>query len=162
MSETSPRYLPVEWTLPAINDHNAAFFTSGELRLETCRACGTTQHPPVGVCIECGGLEHDYVATTPSGVIDGFTIVHHAVHPLLAERVPYNVVVVALDDHPDLRVVGNLIDTERNSRSAGGRSGPGAVQMGARVHCTWTDPLPAPNGGPAIRLPQWTLEREKV
>ena len=151
MTETSPRYLPVEWTLPAINDHNAAFFTSGELRLETCRACGATQHPPIGVCIECGGLEHDYVATTPSGVIDGFTIVHHAVHPILSQRVPYNVVVVALDDHADLRVVGNLIDAPRNSR---------AVQMGARVRCTWTDPLPAPDGGPAIRLPQWILESE--
>ena len=151
MTETSPRYLPDEWTLPAINDHNAAFFTSGELRLETCRACGATQHPPIGVCIECGGLEHDYVATTPSGVIDGFTIVHHAVHPILSARVPYNVVVVALDDHADLRVVGNLIDGPRNSH---------AVQMGARVRCTWTDPLPAPDGGPAIRLPQWILESE--
>ena len=149
MSETSPRYLPDEWTLPAINDHNAAFFTSGELRLETCRACGATQHPPIGVCIECGGLEHDYVASAPSGVIDGFTIVHHAVHPLLSERLPYNVVVVALDGHTDLRVVGNLID-----------AAPDQVQMGARVKCTWTDPLPAPNGGPAIRLPQWILESE--
>jgi uncharacterized OB-fold protein len=82
-------------------------------------------------------------------VIDGFTIVHHAVHPLLSQRVPYNVVVVALDGHTDLRVVGNLIDVS-----------PDQVQMGARVRCTWTDPLPTPNGGPAIRLPQWILESE--
>jgi hypothetical protein len=46
--------------------------------------------------------------------------VHHAVHPLLTEKVPYNVVVVALDDHPDLRVVGNVIDG-------------GEVRNGARV-----------------------------
>jgi hypothetical protein len=147
MSDTSDRYFPPEWTLPAISDHNAAFFTSGELRLETCRACGATQHPPVGVCIECGGLEHDYVATTPRGVIDGVTIVHHAVHPLLRERVPYNVVVVALEDHPDLRVVGNVIDAP-----------PDAVRIGARVHCTWTEPLPAPNGEATVRLPQWRLD----
>jgi uncharacterized OB-fold protein len=149
MSESSPRYLPPEWTLPAINDHNAAFFTSGELRLETCRTCGAVQHPPIGVCIECGGMEHEYVATAPTGRIDGFTIVHHAVHPLLAQRVPYNVVVVALDDHPDLRVVGNVID-----------AGPDAVRNGARVRCTWTEPLPSPGGESNIRLPQWILESE--
>ncbi|MEO5840422.1 MAG: OB-fold domain-containing protein [Acidimicrobiales bacterium] len=150
MTEATPRYLPPQWTLPAINDHNEAFFTSGELRLETCRSCGSVQHPPIAVCIECGGLEHDYIATTPAGRIDGFTIVHHAVHPLLAEKVPYNVVVVALDDHPDLRVVGNVIDVA-----------PESVQNGARVRCTWTDPLPSPNGGPAVRLPQWVLESEE-
>jgi len=149
VNDATPRYLPPEWTLPAINDHNAAFFTSGELRLETCRACGSTQHPPIGVCIECGGLEHDYIATSPTGRIDGFTIVHHAVHPLLAEKVPYNVVVVALDEHPDLRVVGNVIEG-------------GAVRNGARVRCTWTDPLPSPDGKSAIRLPQWILESEEA
>jgi len=146
--DTTPRYLPPEWTLPAITEHNSAFFTSGELRLETCRACGSTQHPPIGVCIECGGLEHDYVATSPTGRIDGFTIVHHAVHPLLAEKVPYNVVVVALDDHPDLRVVGNVIE--------------GLVRNGAPVRCTWTEPLPSPDGKSAIRLPQWILESEEA
>ena len=71
MADASSRYLPSEWTLPAINEHNAAFFTSGELRLETCRACGSAQHPPIGVCIECGGVEHDYIATSPTGRIDG-------------------------------------------------------------------------------------------
>jgi uncharacterized OB-fold protein len=147
MTDTSDRYFPDEWTLPALTDHNTAFFTSGELRLETCRACGAVQHPPLGVCIECGGLEHDYLATTPRGVIDGVTIVHHAVHPLLKERVPYNVVVVALDDHDDLRVVGNVIDAP-----------PESVTIGKRVRCTWTKPLPAPNGELAIRLPQWTLD----
>ena len=149
MPEPSARYLPDEWTLPAITEHNSAFFTSGELRLETCRACGAAQHPPIGVCIECGGLEHDYVATTPTGRIDGFTIVHHAVHPLLAQRVPYNVVVVTLDDHPDLRVVGNVIDVP-----------PDEVRNGARVRCTWSEPLDSPSGGAAIRLPQWALEAE--
>ena len=149
MDDATPRYLPSEWTLPAINEHNAAFFTSGELRLETCRACGSTQHPPIGVCIECGGLEHDYIATSPTGRIDGFTIVHHAVHPLLAEKVPYNVAVVALDDHPHLRVVGNVLEG-------------GTLRNGARVRCTWTDPLPAPDGKSAIRLPQWVLESEEA
>ncbi|MEO8692402.1 MAG: OB-fold domain-containing protein [Acidimicrobiales bacterium] len=151
MTDPTPRYLPAEWTLPAITDHNEAFFTSGELRLETCRACRSVQHPPIGVCIECGGLDHDYIATTPTGRIDGFTIVHHAVHPLLAEKVPYNVVVVALDDHPDLRVVGNLLDVT-----------PESVTNGAKVRCSFTDPLPSPNGGPAVRLPQWVLESEQA
>ena len=86
---------------------------------------------------------------------------HHAVHPLLAEKVPYNVVVVALDDHPDIRVVGNGIDVAPNSRTEG-RTGPESVSNGARVRCTWTDPLPSPNGGPEVRLPQWILESEQA
>lgn len=148
MSE-SERYFADEWTLPAVSDHNAAFFTSGELRLATCVACGAVQHPPTGVCLECGGLEFDYRATAPFGVLDSYTIVHHAVHPLLAARVPYNVVVVTLRDHPDVRVVGNVID-----------AAPDEVRIGATVRCTWSKPLALPGSQVRVRLPQWVLDRE--
>lgn len=145
---TSGRYFVDEWTLPAVTDHNEAFFTSGELRLATCRACAAVQHPPTGVCMDCGGMDFDFVATTPRGVVDSFTIVHHAVHPLLAALVPYNVVVVALRDHPELRVVGNVLDTD-----------PADISIGLAVRCTWTDPIMLPGSAVELRLPQWIVDR---
>ena len=46
---------------------------------------------------------------------------------------------------------GNVIDVA-----------PESIRNGAKVRCTWTDPLPSPNGGPAVRLPQWVLESEEA
>src|SRR6185295_13554780 len=104
------RYLPGGWTLPALTDENRAFFTSGELRLQHCRACGAVQHPPADVCSTCQGLELDDVPAEPVGSVASYTIVHHPLHPMLKDAVPYNVVIVSLRDHPELRIVGNLVD----------------------------------------------------
>lgn len=131
------RYLPDGWTLPALNEHNAEFFTRGELVLERCALCGHVQHPPTGVCVACQSLDTAPHAVEPHGTIDAWTIVHHPVNPLLRDRVPYNVVVVVLDEFPHVRLIGNLID--------------GQPAAGLPVRGTFTDPL----GEHGIRLLQW-------
>lgn len=135
------RYLPAEWTLPAITPENEAFFRGGrdgELRLQRCAYCSTVQHPPSEVCVACQSTDFDYVAVAPSGTVVSYSIVHHPVHPSLGRVVPYNVVVVSLDEHPHVRIVGNLIDVE-----------PADVEVGMPVSCTWAEL----SGG--VYLPQW-------
>jgi hypothetical protein len=62
------------------------------------------------------------------GTVHSFTVVHYPVHPALAGSVPYAVVLVALDDHPSIRIVGNVIDCE-----------PGEVGIGMVVEAIWQE-----------------------
>jgi uncharacterized protein len=143
--EKSARYMPDGWILPAITKHNRAFFTSGELRIQVCGECGAEQHPPAEICRACQGFSFDYVGVRPRGVIDSFTVVHHPIHAQLSSTVPYNVVVVALDDNKDVRILGNVIDAE-----------PGDLAIGRPVSGTWAEVVDE-SAGETYRLLQWRL-----
>ena len=147
-TQRSSRYLPEEWTLPLLTDENTPFFTSGELLIQTCAACGSVQHPPEELCRACQAMEFEYVAARPTGVVESFTVVHHAVHPLLKAVVPYNVVVVVLDEHPDVHIVGNVIDVA-----------PGDVEIGMSVTATWAEVAATAEQPETMYLLQWSQAR---
>jgi uncharacterized OB-fold protein len=146
----SQRYLPEQLILPALMPESRAFFTSGELRLQRCRACATVQHPPGEICHHCQAMEFDYVAAQPHGVVESFTIVHHATNPLLKQRVPYNVALISLRDYPRVRIVGNVIDAQ-----------PEQMRIGMSVTCTWAQVRRETERGEAVvvYLPQWTAAK---
>lgn len=137
------RYMPDGWTLPEVNDLNRPFFTTGKLMLQHCVACDTVQHPPEDICRSCQSDNLDYVESKGTGEVYSYVLPHHPPNELLNTRIPYNIVLVQLDDHPHVRIVGNLVDTE-----------PDDVKIGIRVNATWEE-IADPNGGPAILLPQW-------
>ena len=139
------RYLPADWPLPQITDENRAFFTAGVLTLQRCQSCAQVQHPPHELCHHCQADRFDYVEASGFGTIDNVTTVHHAGDPRLADCVPYNVVIVTPDDHPDVRIVGNVIN-------AGGR----AIEIGASVRCVFAE-IEDPDTGETLTLPQWEL-----
>ncbi|MFV0308372.1 MAG: Zn-ribbon domain-containing OB-fold protein [Desertimonas sp.] len=131
--------LPDEWALPEITAFNEAWFTSGTIAVQVCTACGTRQHPPEEICHRCGSMVFDTEALAPSGTVHSFTVVHHPANPALAEAVPYTVVLVALDDDPDRRVVGSY-------------EGPRPV-IGQPVRAVWHERTA--EDGTVIRLPSW-------
>jgi uncharacterized OB-fold protein len=139
------RYLPDEWQLPALTEFNRAFFTSGTLKLQQCVECKIIQHPPGEFCFACGGFEFDYIDGEARGTISGYTIVRHPVHPLLTSAIPYNVVVVQLDEYPHVEITGNVVDCS-----------PDDLKIGAAVNGEWTDPLDDGANEP-VRLLQWRL-----
>jgi uncharacterized OB-fold protein len=143
----SQRYLPEQLILPALTPENRAFFTSGELRLQRCRACAAVQHPPGEVCHHCQAIEFDYVAARPHGVVESFTIVHHATNPLLKQVVPYNVALISLRDYPQVRIIGNVID-----------AAPEQMRIGMAVTCTWAEVRRETGHGEGVvvYLPQWS------
>jgi uncharacterized protein len=132
-----------DWVLPAINDVNRAWFTAGELSLQVCAGCATVQHPPDEVCHRCGGETFVQRVVAPTGVVHSYTVAHHPVHPSLADNVPYAVVLVALDELPDVRVVGNLLGVA-----------PADVRIGIAVHAVF--PERVADDGEVLRLPQWS------
>jgi uncharacterized OB-fold protein len=144
----SKRYLPEGWTLPLPNEFNRPFFTAGELVVQHCAACGLFQHPPLDICRRCQSQELTYERCAGTGSISTFTIVHHAVDDRLKTIVPYNVVVVALDDHPEVHVVGNVID-----------AAAGELAIDALVRCTFAE-VEDETAGETLLLPQWELVRD--
>ena len=133
-----------DWVLPAIDDVNRAWFTSGELTLQACASCGRVQHPPEEVCHACGGELFVGRVVAPTGVVHSYTVVHHPVNKALAQHVPYAVVLVALDELPHIRVVGNVLDVA-----------PGEVRIGMTVHAVFPERIA--DDGEVVRMPQWTV-----
>lgn len=137
------RYLPEALPVPAVDEFTRAFLTSGALMIQTCRVCGNVQHPPGEFCFACGAVSFDYVETEARGTISSWTMVHHVTHAGLRHAVPYNVVIVELDAHPGVQIVGNLV---------GGL--PEDLVIGRVVEGVWTVPL-ARDGQEPVRLLQW-------
>ena len=142
MSEpTPPGAMPETWTLPAVDQFNREWFTSGELAVQTCASCGTRQHPPEEICHVCGNMAFSSTTVAGEGRVHSFTVVHHSVHPELDNVVPYTVVLVSLDAAPEVRVVGNLLPPSVDE-----------VRIGLPVEAVWVS---RDADGTTVRLPQW-------
>ena len=90
------------------------------------------------MCHACGGLDFDHETLAPTGTVHSFTVVHHAANKALVDHVPYTAVLVALDDAPHLRVLGNF---------------GGEPEIGQAVVARWDDH--ETDDGDTIRLLQW-------
>lgn len=83
--------------------------SEGRLVFKACQDCAHAIHPPMSHCPHCGGWNTSWQAARGSGKLRSWTTVAHQVHP--AYPAPYTVVVVELDDAPEVRLVG-LIEGE--------------------------------------------------
>ena len=61
------------------------------------------------MCPVCRSLDDEWVAMSGAGTIWSFAVPHPPLLPAYAELAPYNVIVVALDEDPTIRFVGNLL-----------------------------------------------------
>jgi len=101
------------WLLPDIEDDDAALFwqgtARGELLVQTCAACGQRRMPPRPMCFACRSLASTWQQLSGHGTIWSFVVAHPPLLPAYQAHAPYNVITVALDDDPRLRLVGNLL-----------------------------------------------------
>ena len=99
--------------LPDIEDDDAARFWSGtargELLVQTCSACGQRRLPPRPMCPACRSVQCNWVPLAGRGTIWSFVVAHPPLLPAYQSVAPYNVITVALDEDPRLRLVGNLV-----------------------------------------------------
>ncbi len=82
------------------------------LVIQRCRSCHAFRHLPHELCGSCRSPEYEWVESAGRGRVFTYTIVGHSVHEATAGAVPYNVVVVELDDCGGVLVTGNVIDRE--------------------------------------------------
>ena len=102
--------------LPDIEDDDAGPFWNGtargELLVQTCAACRHRRIPPRPMCPACRSLQHTWVPLSGRGTIWSFVVPHPPLLPAYQSLAPYNVITVALDEDPQLRLVGNLVARE--------------------------------------------------
>lgn len=101
-----------ELLLPDVDDPDAAIFwqgtARGELLYQRCRQCGAGRFRPRPFCPHCASGQFYWVPALGRGIVWSWVIVHPPTLPAFAAFAPYPVVVVALDDEPHLRMVGNI------------------------------------------------------
>ena len=122
------------FVLPDVEDEDAAPFwqgtARGELLAQTCTDCGRRRIPPRPMCPACRSLKHQWLPLSGRGTIWSFIIAHPPLLPAYQALAPYNVIAVALDEDPALRLVGNLV-----ARPDGpiNEVDPSTIRIGERV-----------------------------
>ena len=102
-----------DFLLPDPEDDDAAPFWAGtargELLVQACADCGQRRLPPRPMCPVCRSLKQRWEKLSGRGTIWSFVVPHPPLLPAYQAFAPYNVVTVALDEDPMLRLVGNLV-----------------------------------------------------
>lgn len=141
------RVLGEGWIVPALDNLNRAFFTSGKLMLQQCRDCSHLQHPPEEICRKCHGFELGHFESAGKGRIASVAVNHHPVHPDMRDIVPFAIVLVAADDAPGVLVVGNAVGVP-----------PEDVRIGDAVRTVFEEAQDK-RSGERLLIPQWEVVR---
>src|SRR5215468_7053377 len=120
--------------LPDLDEPTAAEFWAGcargELLVQACASCGARRMPLRPMCPVCRSTEVRWEATSGRGTIWSFTVPHPPLLPAYSKLAPYNVIVVALDEDPAIRFVGNLLATADGLIN---EIDPDTIRIGERV-----------------------------
>ncbi|TDE00667.1 Zn-ribbon domain-containing OB-fold protein [Jiangella asiatica] len=79
----------------------------GVLRVQRCLGCGELRYPPASRCPRCLDAEWTWQPVSGRGEVLSYVVVHQRYHPAWSDRVPYNVVLVQLDEGP--RLISNVL-----------------------------------------------------
>lgn len=127
--------METSWLLPDLDDDESRPFwewtARGELRIQHCADCGRPRMPPRPMCPACNSLRNDWKPMSGRGAVWSFVVAHPPLLPAFAALAPYNVVVVALEEHPGLRLVGNLVASPDGPIN---EVDPTTIRIGEPVH----------------------------
>lgn len=89
------------------------------LVLAHCGTCGSLHFYPRPTCPSCGSSDLGWSDAAGTGTIHALTVARRPTHPKLAERVPYVVAIVALDEGPHLTT--EIVGVDPEAVSVGDR-----------------------------------------
>lgn len=95
--------------LPALDDENRFFWTSGEdgqLRFLRCQDCGYFLHPPIPRCPECASRNLAPDALSGRGEVFSVTVNHQSWD---GGTEPYAIAVIAFPEQVGLRLTTNVM-----------------------------------------------------
>jgi uncharacterized OB-fold protein len=129
--------------IPQPDDATAPYWEgarNGELRMQACASCDRLRFPPRPMCPACQSFECRWERVSGRGEIYSFVICHPPVLPAFRELAPYAVALIELAEHPELRVVGNVLGAD-----------PAELSIGRAVEVAFEEIAPE------VVLPQWRL-----
>jgi len=127
--------------MPVATDATRPFWDAASrhtLVIQRCSHCGRQQFPPRSFCHYCMSTEVTWQECSGRGTVYTFTVNYRAANAHMANRTPYVVAVISLDE--GVRMFTNIVE-----------SSPDAVCLGARVEVCWLDTPGLPT------LPQFRL-----
>ncbi len=98
------------WPRPTLDVWNRPFWEAAadhRLSVQRCSSCQTLRYPPGPNCPNCLARETEWVDLSGRGEVQSWVIFHQVYYPGLAAAVPYNVVLVRLEE--GLRFISNLV-----------------------------------------------------
>ncbi len=135
--------------LPPIDQENESFWDGcrrGELRVQRCADTGRLIFPPRATSPWGRHGEPEWTTVSGRGTIWSFVRPHPPLLAYFAALAPYNVILVALDEDPCIRLAGNLVLRDGGAIN---EIEPGEIRIGAPVRVIF-EPLTE-----AIHLPRW-------
>jgi uncharacterized OB-fold protein len=90
---------------------------AGRLVTQRCGACARRWHPPLPACPHCHGTDIGWHEVSGTGAVYTYTVVRHATHAALADRIPYVIAIVELTEGP--RVVTGITGCDPRDVRAG-------------------------------------------
>ena len=137
--------------MPPIDETNGFFWEGtrqGELRVQRCSESGRLIFPP-RVRSPWGGTgETEWVVVSGRGTLWSFVLPHPPLIPQFSGLAPYNVILVALDEDPAVRMVGNLVS---EAGAAINSVDPEAISIGAGVQVVFEAV------SEEVHMPRWVL-----
>ena len=115
--------------LPVIDDESRPYWEAARahrLVLQRCGACGRHVFYARALCPHCHRDALEWVRAAGTGVVYSFTVVHRPASKAFADRVPYVVALIDLDEGP------RLLSTLRVSD-------PAQARVGQRVAVAFED-----------------------
>jgi uncharacterized OB-fold protein len=142
---------PSGLVVPVCDEDALPFYQAtkrGELRIQRCVDTGRWIFPPRPLSPYGSHRAPQWETVSGRGTIWSFIVPHPPLLPAFAEFAPFNVIMVALDEDPTIRLTGNLIT------QAGGALNevdPATIEIGAAVRVVF-DPI-----DDEWTLPRWVL-----
>jgi uncharacterized OB-fold protein len=130
------RLLP-DVTNPMLRPHWEAA-ARGELAIPFCVACGAPQWPPRPNCLACHGFDMEWRAVELRGTLFSYFVAHKALHPSLADEVPYAAAVVLLP--VGVKMLGRVVGTELSDIRLGMPVRPRFVERAPGITLVFWEP----------------------
>jgi uncharacterized OB-fold protein len=108
--DVDPRFASMTVPVPLPSPESEPFWAAArERRLVAprCRSCGFLWFPPTAMCPSCGSVDRDWMALSGRGKVFSFTVIHRVYDAAFADRVPYVVAVIELEEGQ--RILSNVI-----------------------------------------------------
>jgi uncharacterized OB-fold protein len=140
-----------ETLLPWIDEDARPFWEGtlrGELRIQRCAQTKRLIFPPRPTSPWAPHAPTEWTPVSGRGALWSFAIPHPPLLPQFAALAPYNVIVVALEEDPTVRLVGNLVAREGGAIN---EIDPAAIRIGAPVRVVFE------RVSAEIALPRWVL-----
>jgi uncharacterized OB-fold protein len=105
---------------PVVSEINRPFWDAcrdKRLIAQRCTQCGELRHPAAPVCPQCLATGYEWKDLSGRGELFSYIVIHRGYHPWWAQRVPYNVALIELEE--GLRMFSNVVGTPNDQLQVG-------------------------------------------